>query len=86
MLSLRKHEKTLKKLRTGLIRLLDFQRYEHSARLWKLIEETVEEYEEQSALPDDALELYAAGDPDAMRKSDKEDISEWVAPDKKNGI
>ena len=76
----------MKKLRTGLIRLLDYQHYEHNTKLHQLIEETVEEYEEQSALPEDALELYAAGDPDAMRKSDKEEISEWVAADKKNGI
>ena len=64
----------MKRVRTGLIRLLDYQHFKHNPKLKQLIEETVEEYK---ALPlaDDAIDIYAAGDIVIAQNPEKEELT-----------
>ena len=64
----------MKKVRTGIIRMLDYQHFKHNPKLKHLIEETVEEYR---ALPlsDDAVHVYAAGDIEIAQNSEKEELT-----------
>jgi hypothetical protein len=64
----------MKRVRTGLIRLLDYQHFKHNPKLKHLIEETVKEY---TALPlsDDAVNIYAAGDIETAQNPEKEELT-----------
>jgi len=65
----------MKKARNGLIRLMDYQHYKHNDKLKHLIDETVEEYQSHYPLPDDAIDISAAGEIDVIKTSDKEDVT-----------
>lgn len=62
-----------------LMRLFDFQRFQGNERLEKLILQTEQRCGlegELCTLPDESLEVWAAGDVDAMRAAGKKDESE----------
>ena len=66
----------MKKAKNGLIRLMDYQHFKHNIRLKQLIEETVEEYQSYYPLPDDAMDISAAGE--IIKTADKEDVTASV--------
>ena len=68
----------MKKAKNGLIRLMDYQHFKHNIRLKQLIEETVEEYQSYYPLPDDAMDISAAGEIDVIKTADKEDVTASV--------
>lgn len=62
--------------------MMDFQHYAHNDKLERLIKTTIKQYEEQNVIPDDLLDVSAAGDPTNIQNDIKKEAFDGILSEK----